>query len=197
MANFNYVANVKCVNGTNTWVEAVFPLYNGVLENDITAISVTGPSGLITDDKADFIFFEDMNHALCEIVGQVPELGTYTFSITIGGETIVLTDVQSINRTLPVVDMSVTTPAPGTSVTTDTTFTWSAVPDPGFPVYYGIQIITEAEVYVTNVRYVGDFSYAVNLPVGNYKWQVIVMDGIDWKTTNNRTHNNWNTFTII
>lgn len=199
MANFNYTANVKCVNGTNTWLELLFLNYPGTLSSDITAFSITGPSGLITNDLSECYVYENNHHILYEVVDTVPELGTYNFSVTIGGETVNQSDVQTVNRTLPVVDMTVTTPAPGASIETDTTFSWSAVPDPGFPVYYGIQIKTQAETddFAISERYIGDFQYAVNLSPGDYKWQVIVMDGIDWSNTNNRTHNHWENFTIV
>jgi len=197
MADFNYVANVKCVNGNESWVEVYFPNYIGVVEDDITAISFTGPSGLITNDKADLDFYENLKYIIYRSVGTPPELGTYTFSVTIGGETLEKTDEQTIIRTLPIVDNNVSTPAPGASSTTDTTFTWEAVSDPGFDVYYGIQIVDESDNYIANMRYIGDFQYAINLVPGNYSWQVIVMDGIDWSNTNNRTHGNWSSFTII
>jgi len=197
MANFNYTPNVKCVNGTTSWLEIIFPSYGGALGSDITAISITGPSGLLTNDLGDFYIYEDQNYILFETPDTTPELGTYTFSVTIGGETLEKSDEQTVNRTLPFVNNDVSTPAPGESSTTDTTFTWSAVGDPGFTVYYGIQIRNAAEEFVSNVRYIGDFQYAINLSPGNYTWQVIVMDGIDWSNTNNRTHGNWSSFTII
>lgn len=197
MANFNYTANVKCVNGEDTWIEVIFPGYVGTLETDITSMTLTGPSGLISNNKADFLFYESMNHILYLVDTVAPEIGDYTFSITIGGETIDKTDTQTINRSLPFVDNSVSTPLPGASTATDTVFSWIAVPDPGFDVFYGIQIRDNADNYISNVRYIGDFQYTVNLSPGNYTWQVIVMDGMDWSNTNNRTHGNWSSFTII
>jgi len=197
MANFNYNANVKCVNGEDTWIEVHFTGYLGDLETDITAITLTGPSGLISNTKADFTFYESIKHIIYYVDNVSPELGTYTFSITIGGETLDKSDEQTINRTIPAVDNNVSTPAPGTSSSTDTTFTWQAIPDPGYNVFYGIQIKDESGVYLANVRYIGDYQYAINLIPGNYTWQVIVMDGVDWSNTNNRTHNNWSSFTII
>ena len=188
-----YLRGIK----NKTWIEMVFNNYDGVLGTDITAVELTGPSGLITNDLADFFIYEEYNHILYEVGDAVPELGTYNFSVTIGGETVTGTDVQTINRTLPLVDMNVTTPESGASIATDTTFTWTAVTDPGFDIFYGIQIRTAANDFVVNVRYIGDFQYDVNLTPGDYKWQVIVMDGIDWSATNNRTHNYWGTFTVI
>jgi len=197
MANFNFTPNVKCVNGTDTWIEAYFPNYVGTLGTDVTAFSITGPSGLITNNKNDIEFFEDMNYILYREELSEPEFGTYEISITIGGETLTLTDEQIINRTLPVVNNLTLSPGIDETSTTDIIFTWDAIPDPGFPVYYGIQIVSDSGEYIVNVRYIGDFQYAVNLLPGNYSWQIIVMDGIDWSNTNNRTHGNWENFTIV
>lgn len=196
MASFTYSANVKCVNGTDTWVEFLFRNYTGTLSTDITAISVTGPSGVIADQKTDFTFYDDMNYVMYFTGDNAPEIGSYTFSVTIGGETVQANDSQIVNRTLPVVDPATMVPAPGSTVPTDTTFTWSAVADQGYDIYYGIQIRDNNGNYVANVRYVGNFDYDINLPAGDYTWQIICMDGVDWVDTNNRTHNNWQSFTI-
>ncbi len=196
MADFTYTANVKCVNGVDTWIELSFTNYSGTLGSDITAISITGPSGLITDDLNDFTIYEDTNYLWYGVDAAVPELGTYTFSVTIAGEAVGGTDDQTVNRTVPTVDSQTMIPAPGSSVPTDTTFEWTAVADPGYTVYYGIQIKDNAGDLVTNERYIGNFEYDINLPSGDYTWQIIVMDAVDWKTNNNRTHGNWEAFTV-
>ena len=197
MANFNYTANVKCVNGTTTWIEIIFPSYPGVIATDVEAISITGPSGLMTNDLADFYVYEDMNYILFEVLDVVPELGQYDFSVTINGETLLGSDTQTVNRTLPTINNLTISPGLDESTTTDITFTWEAVPDPGFTVYYGIQIKNIAGDFIANVRYIGNYQFDINLQPGDYIWQIIVMDGVDWTNTNNRTHGNWAEFTII
>jgi len=197
MADFTYTANVKCVNGTDRWLELLFTNYAGVLADDITEITVTGPSGLITNNINDFEIFEDTDFMWFATPALVPELGTYNFSVTIGGETVLGSDEQTVNRSLDSVSPATMVPVPDSSVPTDTTFEWGAIADPGFPVYYGIQIRNAGGEYVANVRYVGDFTYDINLPAGNYTWQIIVMDGVGWKENNNRTHGPWQNFTIV
>ncbi len=197
MADFTYTANVKCVNGADRWLELVFTNYSGVLGDDITAISITGPSGLITNSLGDFTITEETHFLWFSTEDVIPELGTYNFSVTIAGETVLGSDEQTINRTLPVVSPATMIPVPESSVPTDTTFEWDAVADPGYDVYYGIQIRDSLGEYVCNVRYVGEFSYDINLPAGDYRWQIIVMDGVGWKENNNRTHRPWQNFTIV
>jgi len=196
MANFNYTPNVKCVNGIDTWIELDFTNYVGDLVADITAISVTGPSGVIVNDINNFIYYPETQYIMYIIEDQVPEIGTYDFSVTIDGETVVDTDEQSVNRTIAIVDTQTMVPASDSTTQTSTTFTWDAVADPGYTVYYGIQIRNLAGDYIANVRYIGDFQYNINLDPGQYRWQVITMDGIDWKSSNNRSHGNWVWFTI-
>ena len=54
MADFNYIANVKCVNDKDTWIEFLFPNYQGNLSEDVTAISIIGPNGSIANQKDNF-----------------------------------------------------------------------------------------------------------------------------------------------
>jgi len=196
MANFNYTISIKCVNGVDTWVEFNFKNYIGDLSTDITNITVTGPSGFTASLLSNFVFRDDKQYILRQFNGISPPLGSYTFSITIGGETVEYVETQTINRSIPAVDTQTMFPSAGAIVPTSTTFTWDEVADPGYDIYYGIQIYDQND-YVVNERYVGNFNYNVNLVPGNYTWQVITMDGMDWNSSNNRTHGNWVNFTIV
>jgi len=193
---FTYSANVKCINAADTWIEFMFTDYVGTLSEDIEAISIIGPSGLITDNLNDFRVYDGIYYLLYQM-NSVPELGVYTLSATIGGETVENTDTQTINRTVPIVDDQTIIPAPDDAVPVDTKFEWTAVADPGYDVYYGIQIRDESGNYVVNYRWVDNFEYNVTLDPGNYTWQIIVVDGSGtWVSVDNRTHGNWNSFSI-
>jgi len=88
MANFNYTVSVKCVNGTDTWVEFNFKNYKGDLSTDITDISITGPSSFAVSSKQNFTFKNEDQYVWTEFLGVAPSLGDYTFSVTICGETV-------------------------------------------------------------------------------------------------------------
>lgn len=196
MANFDYKGNVKCVNNNKSWIELSFINYTGVLQDDIESISVAGPGGLITDDIEEFVIYEDEKYLFYQVEG-VPEIGSYAFSVTIGGETVEDTDEQLVNRDIPSADTDAMTPSEGSSVPPGTVmFTWEAVPDPGYAIYYGIQIRDFNGDYLVNERYVEGFQYNVELSSGTYSWQVITMDGNSWVTTNNRSHGNWINFSV-
>ena len=129
----------------------------------------------------------------------MPELGTYNFSVTINGETVEKSDDQDINRLIPAVDTTSMIPFEGDSIQTTTpfTFTWGvAGVDLAYTVYYGIQIRDQFGNYVVNSRYINDFTYTTDLSPGDYRWQVITVDGPIWSSVNNRINDNWINFTI-
>ena len=198
MANFDYIASVKCVNGVDTWIEFLFPNYVGILANDIEAINIKSPSVTLTNDINDFDIWEDENDVLYQIIGDVPELGTYIFHVTIDKEEVMKEDWQTVNRTLPLVLSEGRLPAASAIVSAgNINFEWDTVTHQIYDTYYGIQVRNSLGEYVVNERHVPGYTNSEVLSAGNYTWQVMVMDGINWKYNNNRTHGNWHDFTVI
>ncbi len=194
---FTYSANVKCINGVDTWLEFMFKGYTGTLSKDIESISVTGPKGLITNKLNTFHIYDDLDYLLYQIKDSMPNLGKYNFSVTINKTTVKHTDEQIVNRKNPIVNKQTLIPAPDSIVPVNTTFEWGVIPDPGYNIYYGIQIRDDKGNYVVNQRYITNFKYNISLEAGDYTWQIIIVDGNgSWKSVNNRTHGNWESFTI-
>lgn len=197
MANFNYQGNIKYVDGKDTWVELSFYDYVGTLQDDIESISVTGPSGLITDSKSDFKFYEDYNYICFILFNQTLELGDYSFSVTISGETVEDSHTQSVNRDMPKVSTDNMIPSSGSSVASPVDFSWDAVPDPGYSIYYGVQVREADSInYHVNDRTITGTTYNAVLAAGSYEWQVIVMDADTWDLINNRSNSGWVPFSV-
>ena len=195
---FDYIASVKCVNGVDTWIEFLFPGYVGVLADDIEAINIKSPSVTLTNDLNDFEIWEEMKDINFKMEGQVPELGTYIFHVTIDKVEIMKEDWQTVNRTLPLVNSEGRFPMANAIVSAgNVNFGWDPVESRLFDMYYGIQVRNSVNQWIINERYLPGFTYNAVLSAGVYTWQVIVMDGINWKYNNNRTHGGWHTFTVL
>lgn len=198
MSDFTLRANVVCVDGQHTWFTLSFPNYTGTLSTDITSISLSGPSGLITNKISDFSFYDDMNQLFMNQHNQAPELGTYTFSVTIDGVTKEVYDTQSVNRYIPPVSKDSMIVSEDSTSELSVTFSWDAIPDPGYTTYYGIQVREPGTMnYHVNQRYLTETVYEATLDPGDYEWQIIVIDSNTWEEINNRSNGGWESFVII
>ena len=173
--------------------------FKGALPDHIDTITVTGPKGDLSIGKDDFHFYPRFRDFWIRIPG-APETGTYTFTVTSGNRRGSIMDTQSDLRTLPIPDTATFMPAEGETITMKSPhFSWGRV-DAEAPLFYRIDIMDMKDNYIFRSSYIKDM-LSVRLPPDvleegqTYRWRVRVADGINWIDVNNRSHNQWETFT--
>jgi len=173
----------------------------GTLPDDIDTITVTGPSGDLPYTKDDFIYLPQWRKFWLEIPGS-PELGSYTVTVWSEDLTGHSTDTQTGNRTIPVPDTTTFSPAEGKTLTSSTpTFSWAPVDYTETTMYYSLEItdLSGWHIFATS-RQEGLLSYTIPPGLLNsgqtYRWRVRVTDSSDWVETQNRSQNDWLTFTM-
>ncbi len=111
------------------------------------------------------------------------------------------TDIQSVVRTIPLPDISTFSPAVGATLRSNTPiFSWRAV-KAVIPIYYRLEIYKQHGGRVYSTRYVkGMLSHTVPegvfKPGQAYRWRVRIADGDDWVKVQNRSHSEWQSFTM-
>jgi imidazolonepropionase-like amidohydrolase len=167
--------------------------FRGKLPDDIDAITVTGPEGVLSIAKDDFSFWPSANDFYIEIPGS-PEEGTYTFTVTSGDRQGTATDTLSIIRPIPVPDISTLLPADGETIGLKTpTFSWGAVKYLDTPIYYLFQIYNSAgdQIYRRG-RTQSMTSHTVPAgilkPGESYRWRIRISDSGNWMEEQNRVH---------
>jgi CubicO group peptidase (beta-lactamase class C family) len=173
--------------------------FKGALPDEIDTITVAGPKGDLSIGKDDFNYYPQFRDFWIRIPGP-PETGTYTFTVTSGNRSGSATDTQSDPRTLPIPDTGTFRPAEGETITMKPShFSWAGVDAEG-PLFYRIDIKDMEDNYIFRSSYIKDM-LSVRLPPDvlkegqTYRWRVRVADGINWIKANNRSHNQWQTFT--
>jgi protocatechuate 3,4-dioxygenase beta subunit len=170
--------------------------FTGPLPDGIDAITVTGTGGGVIATKSDFTYSAEFRQFTFRGSGQ-PALGDYTFAVTGSGMTAVGTDVQTVNRNLPVPDKNTFVYTPGAVPT----FSWAAVGYIDSPLYYRLIINNMAgnRVYASG-RVKEMLSHAVpagTLQMGDtYQFQVRVSDDSGFTSTQNSSRSGWVTFTL-
>jgi len=172
--------------------------FKGRLPDDIDAITVTGPSGILPIQKSDFNY-NPLWRAFWVVRPGLPEVGTYTFEVTSGNRTGVSRDMQATVRVLPIPDVAAFHPVRWETIDcTPPVFSWQR-PSHATPLLYQIEIRDRNRRHVYRTRYVSDMD-SLRLPADildpetTYQWRVRVADGPDWLSLNNRSQSQWVTF---
>ena len=110
-------------------------------------------------------------------------------------------DIQSVVRTIPLVDISTFSQEIGATLGPNTpTFSWGAVKAEA-PIYYRFEIYKQQGGRIYSTRYVkGMLSHTVPegvlKPGQAYRWRVRVADGDTWTRVQNRSYSDWHRFAM-
>jgi hypothetical protein len=199
------VMNIHQPDGSRTTNLSVEPGndFPGTLPDDVDSITITGPSGVLPYNKADFDFDPEFGGGFYLSIPRSPELGEYTFTVVAGPYVGTATDSQTVIRTISIPDIKAPSPADGATVQSKTPgFSWSAVDSLGIPIYYRLQIrdiVADERAFATD-RTRDLLSYTVPLneltPGKQYKWRIRATDADNWVGVQNRSHTEWRTFTM-
>jgi hypothetical protein len=192
-------------NSFNTQIEIIIgDSFGGTLPDDIDAITVTttDPDGVTTPlTLPPHRYFEQFRDFWYRIDGP-PVLGKYTFQVTSKGSSGTTTDFQTVNRAIPLPDITTFSPGEGAMLTSKTpTFSWAPVEYPAGEIYYRLVIddLTGKRIYGTG-RAQNMLSHTVPedilKPGQTYRWRVRAMDSEDWVEMQNRSDSQWLSFTI-
>ena len=131
-----------------------------------------------------------------------PALGKYTFQVTSKGSSGTATDFQTVNRAIPLPDITTFSPAEGAMLTSKTpTFSWAPVEYPAGEIYYRLVIddLTGKRIYGTG-RAQNMLAHTVAegilKPGQTYRYRVRVMDSDDWVEMQNRSESQGLIFTM-
>ena len=176
--------------------------FYGTLPDDITQITITGPSGVLPYTKVDFDYLSDFREFILRVPGS-PEIGTYSVTVVSSDSAIATdTNIQHVNLTLPIPDSATFSPANGAILTSKTpTFSWAAVDYTDGPLFYRMWIKNSlGENVFWTAREQNLLSCTVPagilLPGQTYEWYVRVGDNADWVDEDNRSNSAWLTFTM-
>ncbi len=201
------VMNVHTSGGMLTFYDVEVWGYNGDLQPaDIDSYTIVGPginktyTGEDIENSIDDIEFDPSYNGIWLSVPGSPQVGEFTFTVTIGGVALTGTDVQHINRALPLPGgFNVTE---GTVLTSKTPiFYWDAVSGvTGTDISYRFQIrdADTRQLVVNTPRISGMLHYVVPTgrlaPDNSYQYRVRVTDSDEWLDVQNRSHNDWISF---
>lgn len=189
-----------------TYIEIIInEAFTGSLPGDVTNITVEGPSGVVASyPSADWKYYPQWRDFFISLDGP-PEIGTYTFTVTFAGTypTATDTDFQYVIRSIPNPDESTFSPAEGATLTSKTpSFSWQPVASAeNFPIYYRLEINDGSgnRVYASNHVF-GMTSHTVPLGIlqagQSYRWRVRAVDASDGNLMQNRSHSEWQHFTM-
>lgn len=168
--------------------------FKGKLPEEIDSISVSGPSGILDLSKEDFNYNSQWRSFWVSLPG-APATGKYIFKVTSGGLSGVATDIQLVNRVIPLPDTNQFHPTlTEENICSTSTFSWPLTPAE-VPLYYRLEINDRTQnVYRT--EYIREMN-SLRVPRGKldpgveYRWRVRVADGSNWLTLNNRSQSRW------
>ena len=181
--------------------------YSGSLPGDVDQLTISGPGVDLTYSKADIAagkdglaYYPAWNEFFLALPG-APTPGHYTFTVTTDGVTQTYTDIQYVNRTLPLVDTAGASPAADQEMVSMTpTFSWPGVTADGPVLSYRLEINDMAGNRVfASPRVPGMLDHT--LPVGalqpgqSYVYRIRVIDNDQWLDVQNRSHTAWIPFT--
>ena len=192
-------------NSFNTQIEIIIgDSFGGTLPDDIDAITVTitNPDGVTTPlTLPPQRYFEQFRDFWYRIDGP-PVLGKYTFQVTSKGSSGTTTDFQTVNRAIPLPDITTFSPGEGAMLTSKTPiFSWAPVEYPAGEIYYRLVIddLTGKRIYGTG-RAQNMLSHTVPedilKPGQTYRWRVRAMDSEDWVEMQNRSESQGLIFTM-
>ncbi len=184
--------------------------FTGTLPGALDTITVTGPSGVLPYTKANFTYKTFTNPPWSGLWGSFdltlpgsPALGEYTVNVVSGtNQSGIQKDVQTANRSIPIIDTATFTPGNGATVSSKTpSFSWVGIDYSEAPIYYQLQIEDMLGNYVYfSPREKGMVAWT--LPVGiltpgeTYQWRVMTSDDSDYTRIQNRSYTEWFTFTM-
>jgi len=130
--------------------------FKGNLPDGIESISVTGPSGALDISKVDFNYNPQWRDFWISLPG-LPEIGTYSFQVKNGALLGSDTDIQIVNRVIPLPDALHFHPTSNeTNLCSSPTFSWPLIPK-DYPLYYLFEI-NEGPQNIFRTEYVQDMS---------------------------------------
>jgi hypothetical protein len=178
---------------------------SGTLPEDLDDIVFEGPSGVIATLSDPNLWVEVYNEYSMDItvfMPGVPELGTYTFTVTSSNTVKTATDTMTVIRDIPVPDVNSFTPTPGALVNSTTPiFSWDPVSYGSTSLYYRLQIKDAQGNLVVNTPRTLDMTF-YTVPAGllqpgqSYTWRVRVCDSADWIAAENRSQSYWQPFAM-
>ncbi len=203
---FNIIGTVKSVllhSKPYTFYEVVIldvgeKDYSGDSFADVETISIRGPNGLLNYSKEEFDFSPNVADQYFLSVTGTPAVGTYNFSVKIGGVREHYETTQEDILKIPLPPMDSLVPHKNDIYPSGMVkFSWYRVKGAW---YYAIDIRDADKKSV-----VGAFTYCklntnnihYELTPGEYEWRLVIMDGVEWRTINNRAHTKWVKFTVI
>lgn len=202
---FNIIGTVKSVflhSKPYTFYEVVIldvgeKDYSGDSFADVETISIRGPDGFLKLAKEEFDFSPIVGDQYFLSVPGAPAIGTYNFSVQIGGVIEHYETTQGDILKIPLPPINSLVPHENDIYPSGMIkFSWYRIKGAW---YYAI------DVRDADKKGLGSFNYGnlninnlhYELTPGEYEWRVVIMDGMDWKTINNRSHTNWVKFTVI
>lgn len=209
------VMNVYHSGGQQAWFVSDIYDYDGNLPADIDEWAITGPGVNLSFTGADIVagkdgvLFDPQYNEVILFRPDSPQVGTYTFRLTIDGSTLIYTDTHHLNRNLPIPDTNRFSVQPNTVLTSKTPmFAWDPITPPGksgingAPIAYRLQILdaTTGENVVSTPRRYHMTHYTVPpgklLPGRAYKYRIRATDSDDWLDVQNRSHSDWVPFSM-
>lgn len=192
-------------NNSSTQIEIIIgenlygPLPDAI---DLITLRLTSPGGKSSRvPLPHYRYIEQFREFWYRMEGP-PALGEYTFYVSGKGLSGTATDFQTVNRTLPLPDLTKLSPAEGLTLTSKTpTFSWAPVEYPDCEVYYRLVIndLAGKRIYGTG-RVQNMLSHTVSedilKPGQTYKYKVRVTDNEDWVEMQNRSESQWLTFSM-
>ena len=189
--------------------------YDGALPGDIEEWAVSGPgidlsyTGAQIEAGVDGVHFDPTWNEIYVSLPGSPQVGTYTFRLTIDGQTRTSTDTHHINRTLPLPDASSFAVLPYSVLRSRTPmFSWAAITDPassgiaGARIAYRLQIRnrTTGEQVLSTPRTYAMTHFTVpdgKLTAGSdYEYRVRATDSNDWLDVQNHSQSAWIPFSM-
>jgi len=186
---------------------------------DFSTAIFSGPSGQIatydiahdtTDSESLDVMIDKYPNGhviyLWLIIPGQPELGSYSITVTSsadnGSVVKTMTDTQTVIREIPLPDENQFSPQDGATLASKAPeFSWSLLPYNAVPLYYRFEIYDSSDTQIHNsARTLNMSSYVpppgVLQPGELYKWRVRVTDSAQWISVENRSHSDWQTFTM-
>lgn len=165
--------------------------FKGNLPDDIDSISVAGPSGALDISKVDFNYNPQWREFWVALPG-LPEIGIYSFQVKSGASLGSDTDIQVVNRVIPLLD--VYPPSNESNLCSSPTFTWPLISE-DYPLYYLFEI-NKGSQNLFRTAYLQDMSKVrisgnILEPGIEYLWRVRAADAPSWSTINNRSQSRW------
>ena len=169
--------------------------FKGKLPDDISHITVTGPEGKLPMGREDFNYNPQWR-VFWFVRPGLPEIGKYTFEVAGKNSFGSAVDIQKVNRTIPVIDLSkFKIDPPETKSCLSPVFSWPKIKDT-IPLYYQLEVRDINRKHLFRTGFIKDMT-DVRIPPDilksgmKYQWRVRVADKPDWVDIDNRSQSHW------